>query len=101
MANYIHRFSRHIVIDIEKPLYTYEDADCVRIAEKYVKEASQNCQYLVVRTPKGEKLFMPKELRKVGKKVKEVFKYADCPMVMFEVNIPHCDKPDMDKYRWA
>jgi uncharacterized membrane protein YkoI len=101
MKDYIHRFPRHIVIEIEKPLYTYEDADCVRIAEKYVKEATSNCQYLVVRTPKGEKLFMPKALRKVAKKVKEVFLYPDNPLVLYEINIPHSEKKEMDAYRWG
>ena len=101
MKDYIHRFPRILVIEITKPLYTYEDADCVRIAEKYVKEASQNCQFLVVRTPKGEKTFHPKELKKVGKKVEEVFKYPDNPMVLFEINVPHCEKKDMDAYRWG
>jgi len=101
MKDYIHRFPRVLVIKIEKPLYTYDDADCVRIAEKYVKEATHNCQFLVVRTPKGEKQFMPKELRKQGKKVKEVFLRPDEPMVLFEINIPHCEKKDMDAYRWG
>ena len=101
MKDYIHRFPRNLVIEITKPMYTYEDADCVRIAEKYVKEATQNCQFLVVRTPKGEKQFFPKELRKQGKKVKEVFLRPDEPMVLFEINVPHCEKKDMDAYRWG
>ena len=101
MSDYIHNFSRHLVIEIEKPLYTHEESDCVRVNEKYIKQATQNCQYLVIRTPHAEKIFMPKALKKVGKKVKEVFLYPDNPMILYEVLIPHSEKKDMDFYRWT
>lgn len=101
MASHIHNFPRFLVIEIEKPMYTHEGADCVRVNEKYVKRASQNCQYLVIRTPNGEKRFMPKELKRVGKKVKEVFLYEDRPMTLFEVLIPKSEVSDMDKWRFS
>jgi uncharacterized membrane protein YkoI len=101
MSHYVHNFPRALVIEIEKPMYTSEGADCVRINEKYIKQASQNCQYIVIRTPNGEKQLMPKALKKVGKKVKEVFLYEDRPMVMYELLIPHSELKDMDKYRWG
>jgi uncharacterized membrane protein YkoI len=101
MRDYIHSFSRYLVVEIETPMYIHEDSDIVRINEKYIKQATQNCQYLVIRTPNAEKVFMPKALKKVGKKVKEVFLYPDNPMIMYEVSLPHCDKEEMDKWRWT
>jgi len=101
MKHFVHNFPRHLVIEFKKPMYTHEKADCVRVNEKYIKQASQNCQYLVIRTPNGEKQLMPKMLRKVGKKVKEVFKYENNPMVMYELLIPHSEVKDMDYYRWS
>ena len=101
MKDYIHRFPRALIVEIEKPMYTTEGADCVRVNEKYIKEATQNCQYLVIRTPNGEKQFLPKALKKVGKKVKEVFLYENNPMILFEVLIPHSELKDMDAYRWG
>ena len=101
MKDYIHNFPRFLVVEIKDPLYIYNDSDCVRINEKYIKQASQNCQYLVIRTPHGEKQIMPKALKKVGKKVKEVFLYEDCPMTMYELVIPHGELKDMDAYRWG
>lgn len=101
MQNYIHNFPHYLVIDIEKPMYIYSDTDCVRVNEKYIKRATQNCQLLVIQTPNGEKVFMPKGLKKAGKKVKEVFLYEDRPMTLFEIMIPHCLKSDEDKWRWS
>jgi len=101
MKDFVHNFPRHLVIEIEKPMYTSKDTDCVRVSEKYIKQATQNCQYLVIRTPQAEKQFMPKALRKVGKKVKEIFLYPDNPMILYELIIPHSERKDMDFYRWA
>jgi hypothetical protein len=101
MKDYVHNFPRFLVIEIAKPIYTHEGADCVRVNEKYMKQATENSQYLVIRTPNGEKQMLPKGVRKVGKKVKEVFRYPDNPMIMYELLIPHGAIADMDKYRWA
>jgi hypothetical protein len=101
MSTHITNYSRFLIVDIEKPMYTHEGADCVRVNLKYIKQATQNCQYLVIRTPYGEKVFFPKELKKAGKKVKEVFLYKDLPMVLYEVLIPRGVKKDEDYYRWT
>ena len=101
MADYVHNFPRFLVIDIEKPIYTHEGADCVRVNEKYIKQATENSQYIVIRTPNGEKQMMPKAIKKVGKKVKEVFLYEDLPMTLYEVLIPRGVKKDEDYYRWT
>lgn len=101
MSSTVRNFPRYKVIEILKPMYTHEGQDCVRINEKYIKEAIHNFQYLVIRTPNGEKTMMPKEVKKAGKKVKEVFLYKDDPMIMFELLIPHGELADMDKYRWG
>jgi len=101
MKDYVHNFPRFLIIDIAKPMYTSKDADCVRVNEKYIKQASQNMQYILIRTPNGEKQIMPKLLKKVGKKVKEVFKYENLPMVMYELLVPHNVKKDEDFYRWG
>ena len=101
MADYVHNFPRFLVIDIEKPIYSHEGADCVRVNEKYIKQATENSQYIVIRTPNGEKQMMPKAIKKVGKKVKEVFLYEDLPMTLYEVLIPRGVKKDEDYYRWT
>lgn len=101
MSNFVHNYPRFLVLDIEKPLFTHEGADCVRVNEKYIKQASQNSQYLVIRTPNGEKQMMPKAVKKVGKRVKEVFLYEDRPMIMYELLISHSERSDMDKWRFS
>jgi len=101
MADYVHNFPRFLVIDIEKPIYSHEGADCVRVNEKYIKQATENSQYIVIRTPNGEKQMMPKAIKKVGKKVKEVFLYEDLPMTLYEILIPRGVKKDEDYYRWT
>jgi len=101
MKDFVHNFPRYLVIDIEKPIYSHEGADCVRVNEKYIKQATENSQYIVIRTPNGEKQMMPKAIKKVGKKVKEVFLFPDNPMILYELLIPHGEISDMDKFRWA
>ena len=101
MTNYIHLYPRFLVVDIEKPLYEHASASTVRIAKTIVDRAIHSFAQLVIRTPKGEKVFFPKQVKKDGKKVKEVFLYPDNPMVMYEIEIPYSEKEDIDKYKFS
>ena len=100
-TKYVHYYPKYVVIDIHKPLYTHEGKDTVRVWEKYVLEALMTFRSLTVRTPNGEQVFFPKAVKKMGKKVKEVFLRPDEPMPMFELEIPHGEISDNDRWQWS
>ena len=99
MSDHIHNYSHFKIIEIEKPIYSYNDYDVVRINEKYVKEAIHNFQAIVILTPKGEKTFWPKQIKKEGEKVKEVFLRPNEPIVMYELQINHCEKSPIERWQ--
>lgn len=101
MTGKVHRYNRYIIVDIDEPIFDYADYSRVRVDEKYVKEASLTSKVIVVRTVRGEQAYFPKTLKKVGKKVKEVFLYPNSPLCMYELDIPHGMKRDEDYYRWS
>ena len=98
MSQYVHLYSKFLIVDIEKPLYEQNGVSTVRVAKSIVDRAIHAFVYLVIRTPKGERVFLPKEVKKQGKKVKEVFLYPDNPLVLFEIEIPNGEKKDPDYY---
>lgn len=99
MFDHVHNYKTFKVIDFEKPLYSYQDYDVVRVHDKYVRQASLDSQFIVIITPQGEKVFFPKQLKKEGKKVKEVFLRPDEPMVMYELEIQHTEKSPMERWQ--
>jgi len=101
MSGKVHYYKKFIKVDIDEPIFEATDYSRVRINEKYVKEARSSGRYLVVGTQKGELIYLPKALSKIGKKVKEVFLYADNPMKMYELDIPHSMKKDEEYWQWA
>lgn len=101
MADKVHRYNRFIIVDIDKPIFEANDYSRVRVNEKYVKEAALTSKVLVVRTVRGEQAYFPKTLKKVGKKVKEVFLYENMPMTMYELDIAHSMKRDEDYYAFS
>ena len=101
MTRKVHYYPRYIVVDIDKPIFESGDYSRVRVDEKYVKEATLTSKVLVVRTVRGEQGYFPKTLKKVGKKVKEVFRYEDNPMTMYELDIPNSMKREDDYYAFS
>ena len=101
MSQYVHLYSRFLVVDIEKPLYEHANVSTVRVAKTIVDRAIHSFVNLVIRTPKGEKVFFPKQVKKDGKKVKGVFLYPDNPLIMYEIEIPYSEKSDEDKWRFS
>lgn len=79
---------------IEKPMnWKDEDRtyDFVRVRKDYFDKAKKSKRYIVIQTPRGERIMLPKEIK--GTKVyKEVFLFPDNPMSMYEVTVPHSDK---------
>lgn len=98
MANKVHLYQHFLVCEFEKPMYEHENYGIVRLDKKWVDFAIHNFVNIVIRLPKGEKCFFPKQVKKEGKKVKEVFKFADNPMVMFEIAIPNGEKQDIERW---
>lgn len=89
-----------VIVDILKPMSTHwtEGAyDFVRVRKDYFDRAKKSGRAVLVRTPNGEKPFMPKGM-KGFKVVKEVFLYKDNPMLMYELMIPHTEKKPNDYY---
>ena len=101
MTGKVHYYPRYIVVDIDEPIFEYADYSRVRVDEKYVKEATLMSKILVVRTIRGEQGYFPKTLKKVGKKVKEVFKYKDNPMTMYELDIQNSMKKEDDFWAFS
>lgn len=99
MASKVKLYPHYLVIDIDKAMYRHANYGIIRLDEKWVKFAVHNFVNIVIRTPEGEKVFMPKEIKRDGKKVKEEFLIKGVPMVMFEIAIPDREKSDTD--RWA
>ena len=89
-----------VVVDIRKPMnWDAEDRiyDVVRVWKDYFLRAKKLGYYVLVRTNKGERVFMPKAM-KGFKTVKETFLFADRPMRMYQLVIPHCTKKENDYY---
>lgn len=101
MTGKVHRYNRYIIVDIDKPIFDYADYSRVRVDEKYIKEASLTSKVIVVRTVRGEQAYFPKTLKKVGKKVKEVFLYENNPMTMYELDIPNSMKKEDDFWAFS
>ena len=71
--------------------------DFVRVNKAYFDRAKKSGRSVLVRTPNGETTFMPKSMKK-QKVVKEVFKYKDNPMPMYELMIFHGEKKPNEYY---
>lgn len=101
MSQYVHLYPRYLLVEIEKPLFEYNGVSTVRISKNIVDRAVHSFVQLVVITPKGEKVFYPKRVKKDGKKVKEVFLYPDNPMIMYEIEVPFSELSDIDRWRFS
>ena len=89
-----------LVVDIHKPMSSQEDYEFCRVRKDYFDKAKQTGRYVLVRTPNGEKTFMPKGMKKF-KVVKEVFLFPDRPMSMYELIIPKCEKKPTEYYQFT
>jgi hypothetical protein len=88
-----------LVVDIHKPLSSTETYDFCRVRKDYLDKAKKLGKYLLVRTPNGERVIMPKDKSiKKWKVVKEVFLFKDSPMEMYELCVPKCEKKPNEYY---
>ena len=76
-----------------------DDYDVVRIRKDYFDTAKKLAKFVLVQSPNGEKVFMPKTMKDI-KIYNEVFLFPDRPMKMYELVIPKCEKKDLDYYRY-
>lgn len=89
-----------VVIDIYKPMGSHGYYDFCRVRKDYFDSAKKNGRYVLVRTPHGEKVFMPKAMKKT-KIVKETFLFPEKPMKMYECVIPKGQKKPKEYYQFA
>ena len=94
MKDFVHYKGRFLIIDITDPIFEGDYISRVAINKEYIDKARISSRYLVVRTPKGEEVFSPKNMKKV-KTFDKVFLRPNDPMKMVELDIPNCEKrPD-------
>lgn len=97
MKDVVKRVGRFIIVPIEKPLSEFSEAgyDYVGVNKQYFEEARRNSRFLVIWSPNGETILMPKEF-KPTKKFKKVYKYKDNPMIEWGVKVPHKEKHSLE-----
>jgi hypothetical protein len=100
MKNFVHLYPHFLCVEIEKPMYHYSNYSIVRLDEKWIKFAIHNFVSIVITTPKGEKVFFPKQIIREGKKVKEEFLIKGVPMTLYEIAIPDGEKSDPDRWKY-
>jgi len=88
------------VVDIKKPMNKSGDYDVVRVDKRQFDHARKNGRFVLVRTPNGERVFMPKHMKDF-KIEREVFLFSDNPMLMYSLVIPHCEKMPDEYYSFA
>ena len=80
---------KSIEITIKKPLYETDDGSVVRVYDKWVEQAIRFNKPLIVRSFwKGHEIgeaLDPQEIKRHCKKVEQVFRYPNEPMVLYEV----------------
>ena len=91
---------RFVVVYIHKPMSVQPDYDFCRVRRDYFDVARRKGFYVLVRTPNGERVIMPKAMKDF-KIVKEVFLIPTKPMELYEIVVPHCQKQDDDKNRFS
>jgi len=90
-----------LVVDIHKPMSSTDTYDFCRVRKDYFDYAKKKSYFLLIRTPNGERVIMPKDKSiKRWKKVKEVFLFPDNPMVLYELCIPKCEKKPDEYYQF-
>ena len=75
-------------IIIHEPLYSTDEGDTVCIYNKKIQDAIRNKQYILIRSKNGEKVFMPKWIRKHCPIIEKVFLRPDEPMKLYKIFIP-------------
>jgi hypothetical protein len=89
------------VVDIKKPMnHGDSDYDIVRVDKRQFDNARKNKRWVLVRTPNGERIFMPKHMKDF-KIDKEVFLFPDNPMLMYTLTIPHTTKMPDEYYQFG
>lgn len=77
--------------EIRKPMSVEPTYDYIRIRKDYFDLAKKRGYVVVVRSPNGERIMRPDEVKKM-KVEKEVFLFPDRPMEMYALTIPKCEK---------
>jgi hypothetical protein len=73
--------------------------DYVGVNKEYFDEAKRMSRFLVVWSPNGEVIIMPKEF-KPTKKFKKVYLYEGNPMIEWGVKVPHSIKHDLEWFEY-
>lgn len=74
----------YIEIEFKKPLYQYEGAYCIRLYDKYLKQAKKTGKALRITTPHGVGIYTYQEWMKGAKKFKQVYLIPERPMILWE-----------------
>jgi len=90
---------KFLIVDIHKALGVQSDYDFVRVRKDYFTKADKLHRNVLVRTPNGEKIFTPKDVKRL-KTFDEIFLFPNNPMKMYELSIPHCEKKPTDYYEF-
>lgn len=88
------------LVEIYKPMNSTDEYDVVGVDVRQFEKAKRNGRFVLVRTPNGERVFMPKHVQEF-KKIKKVYLYPDNPMIEYSLVIPHCEKKDNDYYSFS
>ncbi len=70
----------YYTIEIRKPLWENENGSWVCIYDRHIKEAIRNKQFIQIITPHDTAVYMPKEWKKMAKRMKKVFLIPNHPM---------------------
>ena len=98
MKDHVNLYQHFLICEFEKPMYEHENYGIVRLDKKWVDFAIHNFVNIVIRLPKGEKTFFPKQLKREGLKVKEVFLRPNEPMTLYELAIQNGEKQDIERW---
>ena len=89
--------SNYLEIIIYEPLYFTDEGDTVGVYNKKIQDAIRNRQYILIKSKNGEKVFMPKWIRKNCPIIEKVFLRPDEPMKLYKIFIPKRKKKTEDE----
>ena len=101
MNDIVKRIGRFIIVPIKKPFNELSEAnyDYVGVNKEYFEEAKRYSRFLVVWSPNGEIILMPKGF-KPTKKFKKTYLYENNPMTEWGVKVPHGIKHDLEWFEY-
>lgn len=89
----------YIEISIGKPLFEYEGGHFIYIRDKYLREAKKTGKPMRIKTPEGEALYTYEEWMKGAKRMEQVFKFPDHPLLLWgNYWVNGYGQPNMEEY---